>query len=585
MKRLVIRLLCYSVIQLLCYSVAYSQSVNEIFHRPMTLQPLLSGGFGELREAHFHSGIDFRTQGTIGHRVFACEDGFVSRVSVSPTGYGLAVYIAHPNGYTTLYGHLDSFNEKIGQYVKQEQYKLERFAVNLFPDSTLLPVRRGELIGLSGNTGSSNGPHLHFEVRDTKTQDPINPLKFGFGIRDNIPPTLVKLAVYPIGAGSTVNGSEDRIIFDLEKAGNNYRIAGDRRMDVIGNVAFAINTFDMTTGSNIRCGPYRIRFFVDTLLMFSQTMDRFSFDETRYVLSVVDYEYFINNRVRFNKLFIQPNNQLSVFDSHIDRGIVSFAGVGTRKASVVVSDFQGNTSRLNFDFSQTHGSPLLSSTTLGMLDPVSFTGIYEPMYKREFVHNEAGIKVVILPDALYDEIDFTSSVSQTIPDGLFSRVYRLHSRNVPLHKAMTIEIDAENLPERLRDKALVVNIGANGRRTNTGGAYSDGVVRATSRVFGEFAIGVDTVPPRITPVNIRNGANMRGVESIRFTITDNFSGISTYNGWINGQWALFEYDAKNNLLFYKFDPERLSRNSQHEIVLKVTDAKENTAEFRANFSW
>jgi len=276
------------------------------------------------------------------------------------------------------------------------------------------------------------------------------------------------------------------------------------------------------------------------------------------------------------------NNHLSVYDRHMNRGIISspvFPDAATHRALVVVSDFHGNESRLEFNFDYNPGESSANSAQ-GLIIP----GISLPMYKKELVHTQQGIRIVIPPDALYDEINFTCTVSPT-PNGLYSNAYRVHTPSTPLHYAMTVEIAADNLPARLRDKALIVNIGANGRRTNAGGAYSNGVVRTESRVFGQFAIGVDTVPPRITPVNIREGANMSGVPNIRFTITDDFSGVSSYNGWINGQWALFEYDAKNNHLYYTFDPDRLTRNSQHTLELKVADAKGNTSEYRATFTW
>jgi hypothetical protein len=319
-------------------------------------------------------------------------------------------------------------------------------------------------------------------------------------------------------------------------------------------------------------------------MMFSQTMDRFSFDESRYVNSLIDYEYYITNRVRFNRLFIQPNNQLRVYDRHINRGVVSLPDTGNHRALIIVSDFHGNSSRLEFNFDYIPGAKIIPPALPNFPGILPFPGISEPMYKREFVHVQGGIHIVIPAYALYDDIDFSFSVAE-IPQGLYSRAYRIHNPTTPLHLPMTIEIDANNLPQHLREKALIVQIAPNGRRSSVGGTYRNGVVSATSRVFGEFAIGVDTVPPRITPVNIRNGANMRGVRTMSFRITDDFSGIASYNGWINGQWALFEFDAKNNHLFYHFDADRLTRNSQHTLELKVTDTKGNTAEYRASFTW
>ena len=577
-----------SIIQLFSYSVicnVYGQKLDTIFRRPLDIPVSLSATFAELRDNHLHSGIDYRTQGVAGHKVYAGERGFVSRISVSPVGYGNALYITHPNGYTTVYGHLDAFNEAITAYVKRQQYRQERFAVNLFPDSTLLPVKRGDVVAFSGNTGGSSGPHLHFEVRDTKTEEPINPLLFGLGVKDNIAPVMRRLAVYPIGEGSTVNGSANTLILDLEKSGNTYRITGGKTLKITGKIAFGIDAYDQVTGSTNRCGPYSIRLWVDSAMMFSQTMDRFSFDESRYVNSLIDYGYYINNRVRFNRMYIEPNNLLSVYDRHINRGVVSFSDSASHRALVVVSDLHGNSSRLEFTFGYAPGKTLSAPAMLYIPESFTFPGMKsESMYQKEMKHAQQGLRVVIPADALYDEINFTC-IASAFPKGLYSRAYKIHDPAVPLHKAMTIEIVADSLPARLREKALIVQIEPNGRRSNVGGAYSDGAVSARSSVFGVFAIGVDTVPPRITPVNIKNGANMAGVNNMRFTIKDDFSGISSYNGWIDGQWALFEYDAKNNLLYYSFDAARLTKNTQHTLELKVTDGKGNTAEYKAGFIW
>ncbi len=565
-------------------TVRGQERVDTIFYQPLDIPVLLSATFAELRANHLHSGIDFRTQGTTGHKVYAVERGYVSRISVAPGGYGKALYITHPNGYTTVYGHLDAFNDEITAYVKQQQYKQERFAVNLFPDSTRLPVKRGEVVALSGNTGSSGGPHLHFEVRETTSENPLNPLLFGFGVKDNIAPVIRRLAVYPMGEGSTVNGSSEKLILDLEKSGKSYRIVGNKPLKIKGKVAFGIDTYDQTYGSANHCGPYSIRLWIDSAMIFSQTMDQFSFEETRYLNSLIDYAYYIKNRNRINRLYVEPNNQLSVYDRHADRGVVSFPDSSKHTGLVVARDLHGNSSRLDFSFiyipGETHHIPEPSYIPELAKIP-DYTG---PAYKKEFVFAQQGARVVIPADALYDNIDFRWSVSAH-PKDLYSKVYHIHDESIPLHRAMTIEIAADSLPERLRNKALIVQIESNGKRTSVGGAYHDGVVSSDSRLFGLFAIGVDTVAPRITPINVKNGANMRGVKNMRFKISDDFSGINTYVGRIDDQWALFEYDAKNNVIFYDFDADRITKNSQHTLDLKVTDYKGNTTEYTAKFTW
>ena len=557
---------------------------DTIFLPPLNIPVLLSATFAELRPNHLHSGIDFRTQGVTGHKVFSCEDGYVSRISVSPSGYGNALYINHPNGYTTVYGHLESFNDEITAYVKQQQYKREKFRVDLFPDSTLLPVRRGEVVGLSGNTGSSGGPHLHFEVRETKTEMPVNPMLFGFGVKDNIAPIMYRLAVYPIGEGSTVNGSAGKLILELEKSGRNYRIAGNKTIKIKGKAAFGVNTYDQTYGSANKCGPYNIKLWIDSLEVFSQTMNKFSFDESRYVNSLIDYAYYTANNIRFNRMYIEPNNRLSVYDHHVDRGIVSFADSAQHKAMVMVSDLHGNISRLNFSFSYMQDETEVESSPSFISDLVIIPIFLRKSYERDFLFQRQGIKVTIPANALYDEIDFEYNVSKRTKS-LYSDVYRIHNIYTPLHKSISIEIAADSLPARLRDKALLARINGNEKLSNAGGTYKDGVVATSSGTFGAFAIAVDTIPPRIVPINIKNGANLRGVKNIRFKITDSFSGINTYNGWIDGQWALFEYDAKNDLIRYEFDAERLDKNVKHSLLLQVTDGKDNMAEYKADFFW
>jgi hypothetical protein len=333
----------------------------------------------------------------------------------------------------------------------------------------------------------------------------------------------------------------------------------------------------------MRCGIYSIRLQIDSAMVFSQTMDRFSFDESRYINSLIDYNYYMYHRVRFNRMYIEPNNRLSVYDRQINRGVVSFTNSASHTALVTVHDFHGNSSRLNFSFEYAPGK-ITTPITSHLSEIATFLKMPKVVYQKEFTHSQPGIHIIIPAGALYDDINFTCSVSDA-PEGLFSKAYTVHHPGTPLHKPATIEIAADSLPVRLREKALIVQIDSAGRRTSSGGAYRDGVVRGNSSVFGTFAIGVDTVPPRITPVNIRNGASMKDAKDIRFKIKDDFTGVNSYNGWIDGQWALFEYDAKNDLLFYRFDAGRLTRNTQHSLELKITDGKGNKAEYRAKFTW
>ncbi|MDO8897816.1 MAG: M23 family metallopeptidase, partial [Bacteroidales bacterium] len=221
------------------------QSAKTNFRPPMDLTIFLSGTFGEMRSNHFHSGIDIRTQGVEGHLVFAIEDGFVNRVAVSAVGFGKVVYLSHPKtGHVSVYAHLQRFNKEIGQYVKNQQYKNESFSVNLFPESNLLPVKKGDLIGYAGNSGSSGGPHLHFEIRDGATQEVLNPLDFGFKTKDFIRPNISRLAIYPEGDKSRINGRNAAAFFEVQGWGESHRIKDNAAVKAFGEVSFGITTYD-----------------------------------------------------------------------------------------------------------------------------------------------------------------------------------------------------------------------------------------------------------------------------------------------------------------------------------------------------
>jgi len=266
------------------------------FRSPIDFTPSLSGTFAEIRSGHFHSGIDYRTQGVEGKPLYAAADGFVSRIRISPVGFGKAIYIEHPNGFTTVYAHVRNFAPLIQQYIIKEQYRRESFDVDLYPEPRSMPVKKGEIIAWSGNSGSSSGPHLHFEIRHTHNQNPINPKLFGFNILDDIPPVMQALKIYPANPYTTINGQAQSAVFDLDGGSGRFRLIQNQMINIAGDVAFGIQAFDKQNHSNFRNGIVVLNVFIDEEHVFSYRNDEFAFAETRYVNAVIDYDEFVRNR-------------------------------------------------------------------------------------------------------------------------------------------------------------------------------------------------------------------------------------------------------------------------------------------------
>ena len=314
----------------------------------MDIRLLLSGTFGEIRANHFHSGIDIKTGGVEGAAVYAIADGYVSRIKVSAFGYGKAIYVTHPNGYVSVYGHLNRYNKTIGDYVRSEQYRQENFEIELFPAEGTLPVRKGEIIAYSGNSGSSGGPHLHFEIRDGATQKIINPLLFGYEVKDIYKPKITSIKIYPEDASSRVNGSGKSIRYLVEGWGTEHRLANSPVIRLSGNISFAIQVHDQQNDTDNKNGPYSVTLFIDSVEVFRFKMEIFAFDETRYVNSMLDYEEYVRNNVRLQRTKIDPGNKLGIYDEVMNKGVFRFNDTLTHLLRYEVSDVAGNIASLSF---------------------------------------------------------------------------------------------------------------------------------------------------------------------------------------------------------------------------------------------
>ncbi len=549
----------------------------DILSPPLDIPLILSANFGELRSGHFHSGVDFKTEGLTGKNVYSASDGYIYRIVVSPTGFGKAIYIRHSNGLSTVYGHLSRFAPDIEKYVKKMQYQKQSFSVNLFPGTDMFNVSDGEVIGYSGNSGSSLGPHLHFEVRKTIGEKPVNPIQY-YDIEDNIRPVISSVAVYPASPESTVNGKYEKLILRADKGSENYTAGQGSAVRVSGPVGFGINTHDYVNNSWNRCGVRIINLKVDNRLVYSHTIDEFSFAETRYINSHIDYEEKLRSSSYIQKTFREPNNMISTYNHLINNGIIETVDGKTHKVEISVSDFNNNYSSVSFDIEAEKVMPARAEETGGYLMPHA--------QANEFIRDD--IKVKFPANCFYNSVYFRYNKITNGPEGLFSDLHQVHSKYIPVHKTYELAVKVtDKVPERLKSKLCLVLIDEEDMKSVSfaGGTWNNGYIEGQLRELGIYAAGIDTVAPTVKPLSFHDGATVKAGEELLIRIDDEFSGIGEYRAMIDGKWALFEWDPKNSLLSYKPDPDYLSQDQLHNLELTVKDKCNNESKLNLSFYW
>ncbi len=565
---------CFFLLFTVIPTSLFSQSSypQTLFRSPVDFSLSLSGSYGEIRPNHFHSGIDIRTEGQSGKPVYAASDGYVSRIFVSPWGFGKAVYINHPSGYTTVYGHLDRFRGEIAEYAYNQQYSAESFSIDVTVPTGKIQVRKGEVIGYSGNSGSSGGPHLHFEIRDARSQEPLDPLSFGITIMDNLPPQIKWVKIYPHGTNAMVNYTSNPKALQASGGNGVYSVSSSDTVMVSGDIIFGIEAYDYHNGSSIRCGIKSIELKVDGVKVFGQSIERYAFADTRYVNAILDYPQNVRNKQRFFRSYVAPGNRLEIFDGVVNRGIVNFVDRNAHKIQYVVKDVHGNTSRISF-WVKSHPPASAGAKPSERSLPANLFA-----WNKENRFENAYINFTMPANTLYEDLDFHY---KTIPpvNGSFARVHILHDEETPLHLRCSISVRAETLPHWLEPRALLVKVETGGKFVSQGGKFTGGFVSGTIREFGAYTISVDTIPPKIKAINIYNNKNISKQGTIVVTISDDFSGIESYRGTLNGRWILMDFDAKRNRLEYKYDSRIKAGTNKFQLV--VTDGVGNRTEYNA----
>lgn len=536
---------------------------TDYFSSPLDIPLILSGSFGELRNNHFHSGLDIKTQQKEGFPVYAPADGYVNRINVQHYGYGKALYILHPNGYSTVYAHLQKFAGNIEDYMKKNQYQKQTFELELFPGADVLPVKKGDLIAFTGNSGSSGGPHLHYEIRDNASR-PMNPMLFGVEIPDTKKPFVYSILAYPVGDSAQVNASRNPVKLRLipQKDGS----FKTESITAFGKLGFGIETNDQLNNASNKNGVYQIKSTFNGTEKFLVSFEKFSFAETRYLNRFIDYSYFKANRDKIQKLFREKNNPLSIIKNEDTNGFVEIKEGFSSIYTIEILDFKGNSRIITIPIEGKKMDSLEIKKEDATNDYI-FSGQATSITKGKF-------SIYIPANALYED---TFLNIETEGD-----VLNFHEDLIPIHQNITITADiSEYLPVD-REKLFIARLNyKNAPYYNTTTRSGDKLSTKT-RTFGRYTIASDSKAPVIKPVGFTDGKWMSDFTALQVRITDDLSGISSYRATVNEKFILMEYDPKTNLLTHDFNDNKLTE-TENKLKIIVVDNVGNSTTFEATF--
>ena len=544
-----------------------SASAQGPYRFPMDVPPLLSANFAEMRTNHFHSGIDIKTGGSVGHDIYSVADGYISRISIAPSGYGRALYIAHPDGTTSVYGHLQSFMPEVEKYLKQQRYKQRKNNITLFFTPEQFPVKKGEKVALSGNSGYSFGPHLHFEIRRTSDARTLNTLSRGFvSVRDGIAPRIAALYYVHVDtvAGVPVHAAPRKI--GLTSCGNDY--SAGSAVEVYGSGYFVIETTDRKNDVANTFGVYRVTQSVDGMPTVVFEKDEFLFSNTRYCNASVDYASQRGSRNEHIMLAMKQNNLNPMYKHVVNRGVVEAAEGRRRKVDITVEDDCGNTATLGFEIVGTAAQPAPERA-----------GGRRAFCDSKFTHAADGAFVTIPAGALYEPMFYNQKTVSPVlaqrTDGVepLSKIYSLGRRDIPLHKPFSAAV-AVDVPEKLRPRACLASVSESGKLSYAGGRYKDGKVEGSLSSFGVYLVVVDTVAPVIKP-SFADGEVLSGRSGVSFAMSDNFSGVASFECEVDGQWAILEQNVVRGTAALVFDRERMHAGREHSLRFTAVDGAGN----------
>ncbi len=543
------------------------------FIYPVEAKVGLAANFGELRPNHYHMGLDCRTDQAINKTVKAAADGYVAHVRVEPFGFGQAIYINHPNGLTTLYAHLNSFFPALEEYVKEQQYKQKSWKIYLDIPPEMFPVKQGQFIAKSGNAGGSQGPHCHFEIRDTKTDKVLNPLLFGFPIADNVPPTIIRLAMYD-RCISVYNQAPK--LFSLKKVSGGYTTATPVIPVNTDKISFGISANDKLSGSSNPNGIYETILYLDGKPIVGFQLDSISYDETRYLNAHIDYKTKASGGPYIEQVSRLPGYpENGVYKDISGDGVIELTDDSVHRVSIVVKDTYGNTSTLNFKIKKG-----IIKENGYQVDPVSYRQQTEfhPWFVNIFESED--LELTLKPGDLYDSVSFVQSKKVSTSPDSYSEIFSVQSGLVPVHSYFAIRIRANIIvPVQLQDKMLMKREWGN--KTEIVKAVVNGDwYAARFRDFGNFELIADSIPPVIGG-GFSDNADLSKSRRIVFIPKDDNDEISNFNAKLDGNWLRFTND-KGRSFIYDFD--EMCPRGQHELIISVEDKAGNTSQKTLHFT-
>jgi len=567
------------------FSTSATADLSKYYRSPLDIPISLSGNYGEFRSNHFHTGFDMRVGGVVGAKLYAVADGFIARVSVSSGGYGNGLYIEHPNGTTSVYGHLLDFAPAIQNFVKEKQYERQSFALDLTLTPDLFPVKKGDFIGRAGNSGSSSGPHLHFELRNSATQSTMNATAYAIlPVSDFTPPVLNRLQLFSYTCQSGIPRVAHLKSVDLRTSST--------PIPVSDTFYLAIGAFDRIEGSPAHLALAKYEVYLDDSKIYTFTKQDVPANHGRYLHSFLQYSM----RVEFNqtllKTWIEPGNVLQSFAESPSQGLVILSDSLVHQIKIVLTDDYQNSSTHRFKVIldsaiEKPTYPIRGQRMLWALDNYYQT----PTMRLYLPFGSLGKNIDLCIEHLAPpshSLSNTPSHSSSVPTSnpnspFYAPLWRIGTPSEPLLKPMRLSLYAQ-IPENLKEKAVIVSVSKDGVFSSAGGRWNGDFIETNTYNFGNYTVTIDTIPPRIIP-RFSEGANLSNTRQLSFRISDNLSGIHSFEGYIDGAWALFEYDAKTGQLTYNFDKKRIGSGKKHTLELKVTDNCNNQSIYKTEFFW